>query len=340
MQALKSFFNYRVPLFLNLILVAGIVILVAGNVYLKEPAPQTQAASVIQETEESPLTIVRKHNFRLIQPLLVTESSKESVRLAPLKNSLQRLIDQYHQQGMISSASVYFMDLNSNNWFSINGHEKYTPGSLVKVPVIMTYMKESEQKTGWLDNRMYFDPAQKGIPHQTYEIDPLVPGQSYPIRDLLRRIATTSDNNSTALVNEHINRPLFTKLFEDLDLVIPELDDRSYKTSVTEYSRFLLVLFNSSWLNEQNSELVLQWLSASTFNDGLTKNLPSGLTVARKFGEFGVGSDKQWHESGIIYLDNRPYLMTVMTHGFDNEKLRQVISELSKAAYDYYQRPL
>jgi beta-lactamase class A len=340
MHSIKSFFNYRIPLSLNLVFIAGVLLLVFFNLSLKKKTADIPISTITANTtsEEPPLTIVRKRNFRFIQPLIATESSKESAKLAPLKNTVQHMIDQYRQQGLLSNASVYFMDLNSNNWFAVNGSEKYTPGSLIKVPVIMSYLKESEQKTGWLDSKIYFDPALKGIPHQTYEAEPLVPGNSYLIRDLLRRTAIMSDNESTALINFYINRTLFSKMFADLNLVVPDLQDKSYQTSVLEYSRFFQVLFNSSWLNETNSEMALQWLSESTFREGMTKYLPANVVVPRKFGEYGVTSDKQWHESGIVYFDHKPYLLTIMTRGFDNEKLRLVISELSKTIYESYHK--
>lgn len=340
MQALKSFFNYRIPLFLNLIIIGGILLLVVTKVYpVKETRINRAAPPLPSPQNESALTILRRHDFRFIQPLVQTESSKESTRLASLKTTMQSMIDHYRQQGLIVTASVYFMDLNSSNWFSINGSEKYTPGSLAKVPVIMSYFKDNEQKPGWLGNKIFFDPGMKGIPHQTFEVDPLIPGNSYIIWDLLHRVASTSDNNSTALINFYINKEIFYKLYKDLELVVPTLEDKNYTTTVSEYSRFFQVLFNSSWLHEKDSELILQWLTESTFNQGITRLLPKDIPVARKFGEYGTDALKQWHESGIVYLDHRPYLITIMTKGFENEKLQTVIGEISNTAFLYYQKP-
>ena len=44
---------------------------------------------------------------------------------------------------------------------------------------------------------------------------------------------------------------------------------------------------------------------------------------------------KQLHESGLIYLNNTTYLLTVMTKGQNSELLPSVISDISREVYEY-----
>jgi hypothetical protein len=60
--------------------------------------------------------------------------------------------------------------------------------------------------------------------------------------------------------------------------------------------------------------------------------------MIHKFGESGTVDEKQLHETGIVYLGGHPYLITVMTRGASDEKLAEVISELSAATYQWYTR--
>ena len=55
--------------------------------------------------------------------------------------------------------------------------------------------------------------------------------------------------------------------------------------------------------------------------------------MAHKFGESGTPVDKQLHESAIVYLDKKPYLLTVMTKGKDNASLSKLICEISSIVY-------
>jgi beta-lactamase class A len=52
-----------------------------------------------------------------------------------------------------------------------------------------------------------------------------------------------------------------------------------------------------------------------------------------KFGEAGNQFEKQLHETGIIYLNSNPYLLSVMTKGKDNAQLSKLIGEISAAVY-------
>jgi hypothetical protein len=41
----------------------------------------------------------------------------------------------------------------------------------------------------------------------------------------------------------------------------------------------------------------------------------------------------QLHESAIIYVKDKPYLLTVMTKGKDNKTLSKLIGEISSTVY-------
>jgi beta-lactamase class A len=79
-------------------------------------------------------------------------------------------------------------------------------------------------------------------------------------------------------------------------------------------------------------------LRKSTFNDGIVKGIPVGkLLIAHKFGESGANQKKELHETAILYLDDKPYLITIMTRGQTNvdlSRLAVVIQEMSHAIYN------
>lgn len=289
-----------------------------------------------QETPTiSPNRVIRSKGAANVGRLIISEPGSESERLRPLKSALATDISNFVAQGFATSISLHFLDLNTSEWIAINGNEGYTPGSLVKVPVVMSFLKKSENEPDFMGRKLFFDPGIPPIPLQTYIVDPIKRGNSYTMRELLERIMRDSDNYSTALVNPQIDYHYFNMLYTDLNQSVPNMHDINYVTNVIDYSRFLNVLYNCTWLTEKNSEMAISWLTASSFNGGIKKHIPGDIQVARKFGEYGVGSTKQWHESAIVFQTNRPYLLTVMTKGVDNEKLMQVISDLSKVTYEY-----
>lgn len=299
--------------------------------------PARENPAILQEPKansEASLHVLRSHGPKLVNKLIASESYNESSRLEPLRSKVTNLISGYKAQNAIISASVYYMDFKTGDWFAINGSEGYTPGSLLKLPVCMSFFKLSEYKPDIMERQVFYDPNIHGVPSQTFEVDPIKPGKAYSMSELIRRVLKDSDNHSTSLINYQIDYDALKLLYRDLDQAVPDMHDISYTTNVLEYSRFLQILYNGTWLNEPNSERVLSYLSESSFKEGLTKQLPANIVVPRKFGEYGLNDVKQWHESGIVYAPDGHYLITIMTKGYDREKLRIIISEISKAVFD------
>lgn len=83
------------------------------------------------------------------------------------------------------------------------------------------------------------------------------------------------------------------------------------------------------------SEKALELLSRSSFNKGFVAGLPKGVVVAHKFGERGglKNNLKQFHECGIIYFPENPYLLCVMTLGENEDNLIDLIKTVSSKVY-------
>ena len=298
--------------------------------------PASRGSTVQANTNQR---VARVHDGRLVNKLLFSESDMESDRVAPLKSSINQLLESLKSQQALTAASVYYLDLSTGDWFTINASEGYTPGSLLKLPVSLTFLKKAESDPRLLEQMVYCNVPPTAVPDQTFEIEPIMTGQSYPLAELLKRVLKYSDNISTSLINVRLDFTMLDKLYRDLGQSTPDMFDKSYVTNVVDYSRFLNVLYNGSWLSPANSELVLGWLTESSFRDGMVKHLPDDVLVARKFGEFGTNQNKQWHESGVVYAPNGHYVLTVMTKGKEADKLRYAIAEVSKLVYENRRKP-
>jgi beta-lactamase class A len=96
-------------------------------------------------------------------------------------------------------------------------------------------------------------------------------------------------------------------------------------------------LYNATYISNEDADYALSLLVQTKFHEGLTKWLPADLKVAHKFGEWGEpqpGSIHQLHETGIVYLDNGPYLIDVMTKGNEPRLLANVIADISKLTFE------
>ena len=271
---------------------------------------------------------------QLISPLLLTELSCSTPEYDSLKSEISNYIIEQQKSGVLTCASVYMKELLSGRWFDINGSQKYNPGSLMKVAIMLTYLKQSESEQSLLDKRFTLKSKMSDVINQLRTSPELQVGASYSVRELISEMIVNSDNDATNLLNENLDQLMFSKVMSDLGCATPSIEDPNYQMTIMEYNRYFRVLYNASYLNDENSQWALSLLTKSNYKDAFVKELPTEVTIAHKFGERPYDQGHNFHEAGLVYLKNKPYLLVVMTRGKDNTKLPSVVSHISKMCYE------
>jgi beta-lactamase class A len=206
------------------------------------------------------------------------------------------------------------------------------------VPLLITYLRLSEEKKGVLETKLLFNQVTNEAKEfkQEFVKEGIKTGNSYTVKELLKYMIENSDNNATMLLMNSIPFNEFEKTFTDLGLS-KDLTQNDAVISAKDYSSFWIALYNGSYLNFKDSEFALSLLSQCDFKDGITKNIPSSVKVAHKFGEKGDAKYHAFSETAIIYANNTPYLISIMTEGKEQVKLPAVIQEISSSVYNSIQ---
>ena len=280
------------------------------------------------------LKIKRLNGFQFIRPLLYAEPSCESDNLTQHKSEIESIINTNKSQGNISTASVYIREFSKAEWISINDNEKYSPGSLMKVPELIAFYKMNEKTPGLFSRKIKYDHEYITDKHPVYLSKQIKIGETYTIGELLKYMIVYSDNNATILLNQIVDENIFKRVFSDIGLSEPNFKSTEYPITVNDFSIFMKELYNASYLSQEDSETCLEMLSKSDFKEGLLSGLPGNCDVVHKFGEGGADNNPHFSESAIVYCGKKPYLITIMTKGADMKKLPKVISEISKKVYD------
>ncbi len=93
------------------------------------------------------------------------------------------------------------------------------------------------------------------------------------------------------------------------------------------------MLFTSSYLQRQDSQILLKLLSQTSFKEFLSSGLPDSVLFSHKYGE--DAGDNIYSDSGIVYLQNRPYMLTVMFHGINRDSAKVLMKQVSGDVYGY-----
>jgi beta-lactamase class A len=278
----------------------------------------------------------RRAGTKFTSPLLDCGTKAEFMpgNIAKIKEKTEEEIKKKTADGEVSIVSMYFRDLNNGPAFGINEGEKFTPASLMKVPLMIAYLKMAEKDPGLLEKKYTYQSENKNqiIQNITPEVK-LQDGKEYSVEEIMRIMVIYSDNNAGNFLLKKVDEKILAGIYSDLDVSIPEQGNSENYMSVKDYAGFFRILYNASYLNVEMSEKALQILSEIDFKDGLVAGVPDGTKVAQKFGERKLENTSQLHDCGIIYYPYHPYLLCVMTRGNDLKKLGGVISGLSKIVY-------
>jgi beta-lactamase class A len=326
----------RIIVVLPIVFVVALVTFLMTRAAYSPSAPDTGPKPHLN----SEYQIKRLTEYKFIRPLLSAKPLKEYESYLPIKRSVSDLIQQYKNQGLVLSASLYMRDFDKADWTAINQNEKYSPGSILKIPILMTILKQDENHPGFLDDSLAFVfRFQYSAPkHQSIVSKQIQFGKKYTRRELAKYMIAYSDNNATEMLWMSMDKNIFATMFADFGLPRPDMNSSRIPLSAQEYSLFMESLFNATYLNIRQSEFAIELLTKSTFDDGIVKGIQSEkLLIAHKFGESGTDRNKELHETGLLYIDDRPYLITVMTRGNDNvdySKLASVIQGISHQVYE------
>lgn len=302
-----------------------------GEYFHHRISEKTRETISLIESNPGHYKMGRLEGYKLIKPLIYAEQTEESSKYSDIKSQLTNYIDQLKNSQKLISASIYLKDFDQGEWMCINDTETYYPGSLIKVPGLISYLKMAEKNPELLNKKLVFNSGGRTIPNQTFNSRQIFPGKEYTIRELLKFMISYSDNNATYLLNKNVDMVVFQKLFTDLN--IPKFTKKNTVITAKNFSAFLNVLFNASYLSRENSEFAIELLEECDFKIGMVKGLPINTIIAHKFGEMGDSTTRQLHESGLIYIHNEPYLLTIMTKGYDVKELPEIISTMSKMVY-------
>lgn len=273
----------------------------------------------------------------LINPLLRCETPPDgSLSLESLRHSLSEYINTNISLGNAASVSVYYKEYDTGDWFGINEEENYAPASLLKVPLMMTFLKEAEKDPAVLSKKIKYESEVNVVPQSIAPKNSLQLGNAYTVEELLRCLIVYSDNVSQEVLLPNIDKKLFTEIFSDLKLPVPDFK-QEYKMSAKDFAIFFRILYNATYLNRSMSEKALRLLTKTEFQDGIVAGVPQDITIAHKFAErsYTTGEEKQLHDCGIVYDPKGPYLVCVMTRGSDFNKLKDIIKNISIITYEH-----
>ncbi|HUO56366.1 MAG TPA: serine hydrolase [Candidatus Paceibacterota bacterium] len=299
-----------------------------------------QVAPHLHPVRES--DIASSSAYMFTDPLISVSSGNgnPAPEYVPLTQKVNLYIASQQKNGL-TVASVSFRDISSSDGFIINPTTLYDPASLTKIPLAMAYYALAQTDPSVLSQRITDSGiADLDANEQIESPTQLTPGQSYTVEEMIEHMLKYSDNNAEQLLANHLSQigqlSVLENLFADLGIKNNPSPDN---ITVSVYSLFLRVLYNSTYLDRDYSEKLLKLLSEGDFTQGISAGVPQGTIVAQKFGDARIADTEgkqvgaELQNCGIVYYPGHPYTLCVMTKGSNITVLEQTIAGISQIVY-------
>ena len=273
--------------------------------------------------------------YELINPLRCDPSQVKPKReLSLFKETLIEYIEEQKKSQNVSDVSFYFRDLDSGPTIFFKEQEEFYPASLMKLPVMITYLKRAQEDNSILATKFNSGDIQPSVNQNFQSGKSLEPNRQYSVEELLTTMIVYSDNDSAMLLLKNLwEEDAAISTLSDLGIIDPTKSKDEYLT-VKQYASLFRIIYNASYLNLEMSEKALDILSRSEFKAGLRRKLPENTRIAHKYGEHEAGGMSQLHDCGIVYHPKTNYVLCVMTSGKNFGTNAGVIAEISKRVYD------
>jgi beta-lactamase class A len=305
---------------INKILSTVLLVLIIGVIYFQSWGEVNQ-----RKTHSSTNSPIKKYPL-ISRGALVDKLSDRIIKFMPLRNHLRQVTSAYGDR-----FGFYFEYLPTGVSLGRNDRLEFNYVSLVKVPLVMAYYDQLEDKKK--------DTSDVVVTIKPEEIDSRFgtlwkkgSGSRISLEEAIRLALVESDNTAALVIADNISEDNIKNVYNSLDLDMPlPKENGQINISPRTYASILKALYFSSIVNRDHSEKILDLLTKTPFNEYLVAGIPKNITVAHKI---GISKGEFYHDCGIVYVPQRPYLICLMTQTTEDNAKEQM-KTVSKIVYDY-----
>jgi beta-lactamase class A len=247
-------------------------------------------------------------------------------------------------QNLDGVMGVAIEDLKTGDQFFLHENEVFAQASSIKITVLANlYLQAQQGKLKLTD--LYTVQSSDLVPDSDI-MGGLTPGITrITLRDLATMMVAVSDNSATNVLIDRVGMDNVNAMLESLGLAhtrlrrkMMDLDaarqGRENVSTPREMMTLLEAIHRGKLLSKESTDDFFKVLSTNK-DSWIPRDLPAGLKIANKPGSL----EAVRNDSGIVFVEGRPYVICVMTAFLANERDgEQAISKISLAAWRMFDR--
>jgi beta-lactamase class A len=251
--------------------------------------------------------------------------------------------------------AVAVKNLKTQEVFTLNGDERMTTASLIKLPVMVeTYWQVAEGKVK-LETPVTLKKDDM-VPGSGVLTQHFSPGATFSLRDAVRLMIVFSDNTATNLVLDQIGIPSTRERMDTLGLKNTRINAKVFKGSTTsidpeatkkyglgsttanEMVQLLELIEAGKVVSPEACKEMLKHLKACDDKNTIARHLPAGMELAFKTGAVNDARTG----AGIAYTKEGPVAFCVLTNANEDTRWSRenagevTLANIAKEIYDHY----
>lgn len=272
-------------------------------------------------------------------PIPVELPEKQRVLWQKLEASIHDI--DAHLDGVMG---VAIEDITTGNHIFVRADELFAQASSIKIAVLSDLYLQAQQ--GKLKLTDLYTMQSSDLVADSDIMGGLTPGITrVTLRDLATMMVAVSDNSATNVLIDRVGMENVNAMLDSLGLPHTRLrrkmmdlaaasEGRENVSSPREMMMLLGAIYRGKLLNKESAADFFKVLSTNKAS-WIPRDLPAELKIANKPGEL----EAVRNDSGIVFVEGRPYIICVMTSFLRNEREgEEAISKISLDAWRMFDR--
>ena len=292
----------------------------------------------------------------MLMVLLLAATSAAQTANSPSENNApspekqkvlwQKLESTIHDvdQNLDGVMGVAIEDLTTGKQFLLHENEVFAQASSIKITVLADLFLQAQQGKLKLTD-LYTVESADLVPDSDI-MGGLTPGVTrITLRDLATMMVAVSDNSATNVLIDRVGMANVNVMLDSLGLAHTRLrrkmmdveaarQGRENISTPREMMTLLEDIYRGKLLDKESTAEFFKVLSTNK-DSWIPRDLPAEVKIANKPGSL----EAVRNDSGIVFVEGRPYVICVMTAFLANERDgEQAISKISLAAWRMFDR--
>jgi len=268
-----------------------------------------------------------------------TPPEKQQVLWRRLESSVAQI-----DQNLDGVMGVDIVDLTDGRAYQLHANDVFPQASSIKITVLAELYRQAQQ--GKLKLTDLYTVNAVDLVQDSDIMNGLTPGVTkITLRDLATMMVAVSDNSATNVLIDRVGMDNVNAFLDSLSLTRTRLrrkmmdlnaaaEGRENVSTPAEMASLLEAIYRGKVLNKEMTADFFKVL-ATHKDSWIPRDLPDDLKIANKPGALeGVRND-----SGVIFVEKRPYILCVMTTYLRRERDgEEAISAVSLSAWRMFDR--